>query len=310
MAPRPSLIAAVQYMFDMRHTAWGVPRRPALPERCLQDKVALVTGGTGGIGLAAAQALAAAGCEVHITGRSVARGEAAVASAASDQGKLVFHQADLSSLDAARHLERTILAALGGRSLDLLVQNLACMPDQHEIAPGGHERTLSTNLIVFHFLGKALHPRMSEGGRVINVVSAGHHLHRLSASRLRDLDEPAGHDPIFAYCITHRARVLLTQRWAQAHPHLQFASVHPGWVDTDGLRSAKPMSGFYGLMRRTLRTPAQGADTIAWLAAPETRIESGSYMWDRAVRRVDLPFSGTKASAADVDEVLAFLESI
>ena len=102
------------------------------------------------------------------------------------------------------------------------------------------------------------------------------------------------------------ARVLLTQRWATAHPHLRFASCHPGWVDTEGLRGAAAMSGFYNMKRRTLRSPAQGADSILWLAAADSaaiegRWKSGAYGWDRSARRVDLS-SATSASEADVDE--------
>ena len=106
----------------------------------------------------------------------------------------------------------------GRKKCDLLVQNLACMPDGFEVVDG-HERALSTNLLAFYALSTALHPLIAEGGRVINVVSAGMHLHRLHVPSLRALDRPdgvdgKGYDPIYAYCATHRARVLLTRRWA------------------------------------------------------------------------------------------------
>ena len=69
------------------------------------------------------------------------------------------------------------------------------------------------------------------------------------------------------------------------------------------------MAGFYKLMRRSLRSADAGADTIAWLASGSKAksIESGSYCWDRQARRIDLPLSGTKASEADVDELIGFL---
>ena len=46
---------------------------------------------------------------------------------------------------------------------------------------------------------------------------------------------------------------------------IRFAAMHPGWADTPGLSRALP--GFARLMGPLLRTPAQGADTIVWLAA-------------------------------------------
>ena len=111
-------------------------------------------------------------------------------------------------------------------------------------------------------------------------------------------------------------RVLLTQRWATEHPRVFFASCHPGWVDTDGLKDAQAMAGFYSLMRPTLRTPEQGGDTIAWLAkepahggdGSSTSAASGRYYWDRSARRIDLWLSGTRASESDVDELLSFLK--
>ena len=316
--PAASGMAALQYMFDMRHTALGtLGFRPPLDGEDLRHKIAVVTGGTGGIGLASAKALAAAGATVHIVGRNTERGQLAAASSTvnndSGGGRIIFHQMDLSSIAAARTLQHEL--NLGKAKVDLLVQNLACMPDEYDTTAEGHERTLATNLLSFHTLFHTLRPSMAPGGRVISVVSAGMHLHSLSVAELRKLDAPANKasfDPVFAYCLTHRARVLLTQRWARDHPNLFIASVHPGWVETEGLRSAKAMAGFYRLMRRTLRTAEKGADTIAWLASAgaPSKIQSGSYCWDRQMRRIDLRWSGTAVPESEVDELVAFLEHV
>ena len=72
-------------------------------------------------------------------------------------------------------------------------------------------------------------------------------------------------------------------------------AMHPGWADTPGLAEALP--GFYRRMRPVLRTPAEGADTIVWLA---TRPGSGGgelYL-DRRPRPFDrLP--STRLTAVD-----------
>ena len=312
--PAPSGAASLQYMLDMRHTRLGcLGLRPPLGPNALSQKLAVVTGGTSGIGLAAAKALAAAGATVHICGRSAERGEAAAAAVKDGPGKIIFHQFDLSTVAAASQFEAKLDRALEGRKLDVLVQNLACMPDKFEMIDG-HERALSTNLLVFHKLASALHPKLADGARVINVVSAGMHLHKLSVKSLKALDKtpPASYDPIYNYCITHRARVMLTKRWgASASKGIHFCSVHPGWVSTDGLKNAEAMQGFYSLMKGTLRNEDQGADTIAWAAAAENakHFENGAYLWNRAQRRIDLLFSGTKTSESEVDELEAWLKA-
>jgi hypothetical protein len=68
--------------------------------------------------------------------------------------------------------------------------------------------------------------------------------------------------------------------------------MHPGWVDTPGLRDSLP--GFHRVLRRLLRTPEQGADTIVWLgSAPQAAQISGAFWFDRARRPTHLlPWGG------------------
>jgi len=60
--------------------------------------------------------------------------------------------------------------------------------------------------------------------------------------------------------------------------------MHPGWADTAGVRESIPT--FYRVARSILRTPAEGADTIVWLAAAVgARAHSGQFFLDRVPRR-------------------------
>jgi dehydrogenase/reductase SDR family protein 12 len=79
------------------------------------------------------------------------------------------------------------------------------------------------------------------------------------------------------YAKNKRQQVVLCEKLAEAYPDVFFASMHPGWVDTNAVRSAMP--GFYSWMKRTLRTPEEGADTVVWLCAADRAAEekSGSF---------------------------------
>ena len=73
--------------------------------------------------------------------------------------------------------------------------------------------------------------------------------------------------------------------------------MHPGWADTPGLAESLP--GFYRAMRPVLRTPAEGVDTIVWLAAdPAGAATSGPLYLDRRPRPFDR-VPATRLSAAD-----------
>jgi len=324
-------IAATLYMGNMMHTKLGVRgvfgRGRAFQglntdPSALKGRVVLVTGGTGGIGRAAAAQLARMGAEVHIVGRNEQKGNAAIEEmnrelkdAAPD---VQFHRVDLSKLSSTRDFARRFASEVLGedRSLDVLINNAAVMPPAHSLADenGGHEMALSTNLLSWYILSNHLAPRITaKDGKIITVVSAGMKLFKLHPDELRSLDEAEGkaYDGVKSYSITHRARVLLTKRWAQQKPGLTTATVHPGWVDTPGLSSAKQMRGFYKTMKGMLRTEDEGADTIVWLAAsPNEKISSGKYYRDRKVRGIDFALAGTSATEKEVDALESMVKEL
>ena len=86
--------------------------------------------------------------------------------------------------------------------------------------------------------------------------------------------DPAGYRGAVAYARAKRAQVVLSHEWARrwASEGLASYAVHPGWVATPGLATGLPTFAKLGPL---LRTPAQGADTIAWLAADEPRRTPG-----------------------------------
>ncbi len=93
------------------------------------------------------------------------------------------------------------------------------------------------------------------------------------------------YDGVVAYAETKRAQVVLAELWAERLRSQRIAvnAMHPGWADTPSVRSSIP--GFYRMTRHILRTPAEGADTIVWLAAADAaRAHSGRFFFDREPR--------------------------
>jgi NAD(P)-dependent dehydrogenase (short-subunit alcohol dehydrogenase family) len=120
-------------------------------------------------------------------------------------------------------------------------------------------------------------------GRVIVVASGGMYLERLDVEALQPTE--ASYDGVKAYSRAKRAQVALAEEWTGrlAGTNVTVNTMHPGWADTPGLRSGLP--GFSRALAPALRSPEQGADTIAWLAAaPEVAGRSGLFFLDRRAR--------------------------
>ena len=104
-----------------------------------------------------------------------------------------------------------------------------------------------------------------------------------------DADDPQlerrSYDGPRFYAHAKRAQVALNRVWSEHFPadRIAFHAMHPGWVDTPGLRSSLPR--FRRLMRPLLRDARQGADTIVWLGTePALEPPTGGFWQDREPR--------------------------
>jgi dehydrogenase/reductase SDR family member 12 len=97
--------------------------------------------------------------------------------------------------------------------------------------------------------------------------------------------------------------VSLMREWTRrsAGHDITFVAMHPGWADTPGIAAALP--GFHRVMGPLLRTPAEGIDTMVWLAAdPRAAGLAGRLVLDRRVRPFDR-IPSTRVSPADRREL-------
>jgi len=241
----------------------------------------MVTGATGGIGKAVAQRLASNGAIVHAVGRNPAKLEDLVE---TTEGTIVPHVADLSSIEAIVRLSDEYVAS--GEPLQGLVNNVGIMIHERTVTDEGYEITYATNLLGQYVLAKKLIPVLesSAPSRIVMVSSGGMYSQPLTVSNLQSDD--GEYNGTNAYARTKRAEVVLAEEWSKelAGTGVTINSMHPGWVDTAGVRDSLPT--FRRFTGPFLRDEAQGADTIVWLVAADGAAdESGSFFHDRQARQ-------------------------
>ncbi len=210
----------------------------------LSGRTALVTGANSGIGLAAAEELAAHGAELVLACRDAGRGEEALARVrerAAAGAELV--ELDLADLAAVR----TAAAALAGRveRLDLLVNNAGVMAPPRRESADGFELQLATNhLGHFALTAGLLGPlRAAPEPRVVTLTSGAH---RVGSIDFDDLQREHGYFRWTAYGQSKLANLLfaleLQRRAAGAGLPLRSLAAHPGYAATN-LQHAGPELG-------------------------------------------------------------------
>jgi len=265
--------------FALRARAWE-DRLPTMA-----GQTVLVTGGTSGLGRAAAEGFARLDARVLVLARNPEKGERAVReiAAATGNAHVELVLGDLGDLRSVRAAVADVTSRVD--ALNVLVNNAGVMAPERTLSKDGFELTFATNVLGPFLLTELLAGLLEAGApsRVVNVSSGGMYTARL------DLDDPQTerreYDPPAVYARTKRAEVVLTEEWARrfAARGIVVHAMHPGWADTPGVKTSLPR--FHKLMRPLLRNAEQGADTIVWLGsadAPAT--ETGRFWHDREHR--------------------------
>ncbi len=268
----------------------------AIPDT-LQGKHVVVTGASGGIGAAVVEGCLAAGAEVTAVARNADKLAAMNAGMPRTAATETVDLAEAADIDA---LVSRLKAS--GRTVDILVNNVGVMLNEFQRNSAGIDKQFATNLLNQYRLTEALmrESLLAEDATVITVASGGMYMAPLVIAGL-NTEEATAHDGTRAYAIQKRAQVVLTDHWQResSNESRRFYVVHPGWVDTAGVRDSLPT--FRKLLAPVLRDAAQGADTIIWLAAarPEPG-EEQSIWFDRKARKTHAyGFTRDRSESAD-----------
>ncbi len=237
----------------------------------LKGKVAVVTGGNGGIGLGMARGLARAGARIVVAARDREKSRAAVAELEALGAEAAAVEVDVAREASVAAMVGTVTARWG--RLDVLVNNagINIRKPAQELSLDEWHRVLETNLTSAFLCARAVYPVMKAagGGKVINVGSM------LSIFG-------AAFAP--AYGASKGGIVQLTKSLAAAwaRDNIQVNAVLPGWIDTDLTRQARrDVPGLDEMVLR--RTPAGRwgapddlAGVAVFLAGPASDFVTGA----------------------------------
>lgn len=291
--------------YRARRALW---RWPEMPAGDMATKVVLVTGATSGIGRALAGALAGAGATVLVSGRDPAKVASVVAQLDEAGGRTLGEVADLSSLDATRAMARRVAASQG--RLDVLIHCAGGLQRERRRSRDGYELTAATQVLAPFLLTTELTEVLAAAApsRIVTVTSGGAYAARLSVSALEAPPEPYRGARVYAQA--KRAQVVLGEQWAARLGTRGVAVhvMHPGWVDTPGLVAGMP--GFHRVMGPVLRSPAEGADTVLWLASASPHLLGTGQLWLDRRPRSPYHLPRTRESPAERAALWAWCERV
>ncbi len=274
----------------------------------MPPKTILITGATSGIGRVAAESLAQQGAHVVLVGRNAAKTEAAVAEIkrATGNASVDYLLADLSEQSQVRALAEQFLSRYP--RLDVLINNAGGIFGTRRLTAEGREMTWALNHLNYFQITHLLLDRLLASGpaRIINVASNAHR--RVPGLNFDDLESARGYSAFGAYGRSKLANVLFTYELARrlANTPVTANTLHPGLIRTGfGANNGPLWAMLYVFINALGRTPAQGADTLIYLAAsPAVEGLTGQYFHERQAKPSS-PASYDEAAARRLWQVSA-----
>lgn len=261
----------------------------------LAGKLALVTGGSGGLGAETARALASKGARVVITARDVAKGEVVAKGIRESTGQdgIEVEELELGSLASVRALAERFLAR--HEALHILVNNAGVMACPFDKTADGFELQFGTNHLGHFLLTGLVAPALLRGApaRVVSVSSRGHQMSPVVFDDIHFERRP--YEKWSAYGQSKTANILLAveleRRLGARGVHAN--ALHPGVIPTELSRHMVP-EDYERLRKRApggqlkIKTVESGAATAVFAAtAPELEGRGGLYLEDCGVAEVD-----------------------
>jgi NAD(P)-dependent dehydrogenase (short-subunit alcohol dehydrogenase family) len=251
----------------------------------------VITGASDGIGAAAARELVKQGEKVVIVGRSPEKTKKIAKELGTD-----FFIADFAKLSEIRRLAEGLKAKY--KTIDVLANNAGGMVDAKAVTEDGFGMAFQVNYLApFLLTNLLLDTLVASKATVISTSSMAH----TGAGKLRfdELSHGLKHSGWGAYAGVKLLNILFTRELHKRYASKDISAVafHPGVVRTSfGSEGSSLVKWFYGsrLAKKVFLTPAQGADTLVWLATHTAK--SGEYYIKRKV---------AKATATAMDAKLA-----
>jgi NAD(P)-dependent dehydrogenase (short-subunit alcohol dehydrogenase family) len=237
----------------------------------LHGKRILVTGVSAGIGVETARSLAAHGAQVVGAARDLTKAEAATTevrkAATANGGSFELIELDLASLKSVRACADKLLAKKN--PFDVVIANAGVMATPFGKTVDGFETQFGTNHLGHFLFVNRIAPLIREGGRLINLSSAGH---RISNVDLQDPNfERTPYDPLVAYGRSKTANILFAVGFDQRHRKrgVRAAAVHPGVIQTELGRYMDPSVLQNLIQQIDKQLSAEGKGPFQWKTIPQ-----------------------------------------
>nr|EKU9959326.1 SDR family NAD(P)-dependent oxidoreductase [Stenotrophomonas maltophilia]EKU9983923.1 SDR family NAD(P)-dependent oxidoreductase [Stenotrophomonas maltophilia] len=233
----------------------------------LRGKLAIITGGHGGLGLETTRALASAGADVLVLARNPTAARATLA----DVPGVEVDMLDLADQASVRACAERFVAS--GRRADIVICNAAVMANDESRVCNGWESQFGTNHLGHFALVNLLWPAIARGARIVSLSSMGHHY---SPMRWTDLQFETGYDKWLAYGQSKTAIALFALHLdvLGCTAGVRSYSVHPGKIHTalqrhmalEEMQALGWLDAEGRLIDPSFKTSAQGAATTVWAA--------------------------------------------
>jgi NAD(P)-dependent dehydrogenase (short-subunit alcohol dehydrogenase family) len=255
-----------------------------------EERVAVVTGASSGIGKAAAAALAARAWHVIALGRDAERMAAAAAdirAAAAPGARIDLIRGDLTRMSDTTRMADEIAALTD--EIHVLLNNAGGVRAERVITEEGNEATFAGNHLGHFLLTSRLMARLrsaaaASGPNTVRVLSVSSNAHESCPGiDWNDLQQAREWTSGKSYCLAKLCNILFTRELARraAADGIIANVMHPGVVSSNFPNHAEPRMRDYILTLKSV-TPEVGADTLVWLAtAPEAGLATGGYFQNR-----------------------------